>query len=189
MEKAEALKPIEALPTAKPGIMGRVHAVRQNREMGRFAKFLVVGAIGAVIDYSTYTALNALGVFDTVQLTLPFGLIITGLGISGAIGFGLAVTSNFIWNRFWTYPDSRSKSILSQLAIFFSINLAGLVIRIPVLEVLHRPLELLAHTVVPSLSIETTIWLGETGAWGLAVIIVLFWNFFVNRYWTYSDVE
>jgi len=23
----------------------------------------------------------------------------------------------------------------------------------------------------------------------IAVVIVMFWNFFVNRYWTYSDVE
>jgi putative flippase GtrA len=23
----------------------------------------------------------------------------------------------------------------------------------------------------------------------VAVLIVMFWNFFVNRYWTYSDVE
>jgi putative flippase GtrA len=23
----------------------------------------------------------------------------------------------------------------------------------------------------------------------IATIVVLFWNFFVNRYWTYSDVD
>jgi len=23
----------------------------------------------------------------------------------------------------------------------------------------------------------------------VAVVIVMFWNFFANRYWTYSDVE
>jgi putative flippase GtrA len=23
----------------------------------------------------------------------------------------------------------------------------------------------------------------------IAVIVVMFWNFFVNRYWTYSDIE
>ena len=31
--------------------------------------------------------------------------------------------------------------------------------------------------------------LGYNIAKAIATIIVLFWNFFVNRYWTYSDVE
>jgi putative flippase GtrA len=31
--------------------------------------------------------------------------------------------------------------------------------------------------------------MGENLTLAIAVLIVLFWNFFVNRYWTYSDVE
>jgi putative flippase GtrA len=31
--------------------------------------------------------------------------------------------------------------------------------------------------------------LGENLALATVVIIVLFWNFFINRYWTYNDVE
>jgi putative flippase GtrA len=31
--------------------------------------------------------------------------------------------------------------------------------------------------------------LGYNAAKVIATIVVLFWNFFVNRYWTYSDVE
>jgi hypothetical protein len=31
--------------------------------------------------------------------------------------------------------------------------------------------------------------LGENVTLVIAVVIVLFWNFFVNRYWTYSDVK
>jgi len=26
-------------------------------------------------------------------------------------------------------------------------------------------------------------------ALAIGVIVVMFWNFFINRYWTYSDVE
>ncbi|HHH81822.1 MAG TPA: hypothetical protein ENL35_02400 [Chloroflexi bacterium] len=32
-------------------------------------------------------------------------------------------------------------------------------------------------------------WLGRNLALALAVIVVLFWNFGVNRVWTYSDVS
>jgi putative flippase GtrA len=189
IKNSETLTPADVIPTRRARIRARARAVREHKEVGRFAKFLVVGAIGAVIDYSVYTGLNAIGWLDGVRVALPFGLVVTGLGINGAIAFTLAVVSNFLWNRYWTYPDSRSKRIFLQLLTFFGINVVGLAIRIPVLELLHRPLGALAHTVVPTLSEETAAWIGESGAWGAAVVIVLFWNFFVNRYLTYNDID
>jgi putative flippase GtrA len=169
-------------------MLARVLAVRHHKEAGRFAKFLVVGTVGAVIDYGVYTAVNAVGLFEQVHLSLPL-ITITGVGIAGAVGFICAVISNFLWNRYWTYPDSRSKPVTAQLFTFFVVNVVGLLIRTPVIEFLHRPLGTLAARVIPSLSEGTTTWLGESEAWAIAVIIVLFWNFFVNRYWTYNDVE
>ncbi len=179
----------ESIPTAAGGMLAPILALRRNKEIDRFMKFLVVGTIGAVIDYGTYTGINALGVFDSVRIMLPFTLAVTGVGIAGAIGFTCAVISNFLWNRFWTYPDSRSKPIAFQLLTFFVVNAAGLLIRTPIIETLHQPLGWLAGLIVPSLSSSISIWIGESGAWAIAVIIVLFWNFFINRYWTYNDVD
>jgi putative flippase GtrA len=31
--------------------------------------------------------------------------------------------------------------------------------------------------------------IGKNMALILAVVVVMFWNFFVNRYWTYNDVS
>lgn len=177
------------MTTSTGGMLARLAALRQNKEFERFWKFAVVGVIGAVIDYGTFTTLNALGVLDNVIWRLPFNLRITGLGISGGIAFTLAVISNFIWNRYWTYPDSRSKPLLWQLVTFFAVNIVGIVIRIPIIEIGHRPLGELAARIAPSLSTGTVEWLGETLAWGIAVVLVMFWNFFVNRYWTYNDVD
>ena len=171
------------------GLVARIRAVTQHKEFERFWKFAVVGTIGAVIDYGTYTGLNATGWLDPVELFLPFGLRLTGLGISGAVAFVLAVISNFIWNRYWTYPDSRSKPILLQLVTFFAINVVGIFIRIPIIELLSRPIGDLVYRIIPSLGEATTTWFGESASWALAVVIVMFWNFFVNRYWTYNDVE
>jgi len=50
--------------------------------------------------------------------------------IAGTISFIAAITSNFIWNRYWTYPDSRSKPVPHQLAQFVVINVMGLGIRV-----------------------------------------------------------
>ena len=167
----------------------RIRALLQHKEFERFWKFLVVGTVGAVIDFGTFTGLNALGWLDPVEIELLFGFMLTGLGIAGAIAFTLAVISNFIWNRYWTYPDSRSKSVAGQLLTFFIVNIVGIFIRIPILELLSSPLGNLTYRVIPGLGEATSIWLGESAAWALAVVIVMFWNFFVNRYWTYSDVD
>nr|MBN1228986.1 GtrA family protein [Anaerolineae bacterium] len=163
--------------------------VRHNKEFERFWKFAVVGTIGAVIDFGTFTLLNAAGWLDNIRLSLPFGAVVTGLGISGTIAFVLAIFSNFIWNRYWTYPDSRSKPVVGQLVTFFAINVVGILIRLPILELLSRPFSVLVSRIVPSIGAEVHVWLGESAAWALAVVIVLFWNFFVNRYVTYNDVN
>ncbi len=133
------------------------------RELERFLKFMVVGTIGFVVDFGT---LNLL-----VQL---FGL---PLLFSNTISFSLAVISNYTWNRYWTYPDSRSKPVRSQLTQFVVVNVAGLGINTLVLAALTGVF---------------TRMVGELGyniAKAIATVIVLFWNFFINRYWTYSDVD
>ena len=170
------------------GLLARLKQLRENKEFERFWKFAVVGLIGAVIDFGTFSFLRKVGWLDETTIQLPIGTI-NGLGIAGTIAFLLAVISNFIWNRYWTYPDSRSKSLLSQLVTFFAINIVGIFIRIPVLQFLSPIFGNLALSVLPFFSEQTAIWLGENLAWASSVILVMFWNFFVNRYWTYNDVE
>ena len=171
------------------GLRARFNAyLAAHKEMERFLKFAVVGVIGAVIDSGTFNGLQALGWLDDVNLNL--GLFsLTGIGIAGTIAFMLAVTSNFIWNRYWTYPDSRTKSLWSQLVTFFLINIVGILIRIPILELGSAPLSRLVSNIIPTLNPDTAAWLGANMAWAIAVVIVMFWNFFVNRYWTYNDVS
>lgn len=164
--------------------------VQENKEFERFWKFAVVGAIGFVIDAGSVNGLKALGWFRDVTLESPFGgFALTEVGIVGAVGFILAITSNFLWNRFWTYPDSRSKSIISQIITFFAINIIGILIRIPILEGLSSPFANIIGKVIPGLSSISAEWLGINAALALAVIVVMFWNFFVNRYITYNDVD
>ena len=90
--------------------------VTNEKERERFIKFAVVGVIGAVIDFGV---MNLLSHFTSMSLVF-----------AGTISFICAVISNFIWNRFWTYPESRSRTLLSQLGMFFLVNAAGVAIRI-----------------------------------------------------------
>lgn len=159
---------------------------KTRRELERFLKFSVVGVIGAIVDFGTFNLLaNIIGL-----PSIP----------SSALSFTAAVTSNFIWNYHWTYPDSRSKPIRRQAIQFAVVNLIGLAIRTPIFAFTENPLIRLADeamnnwpaTLPPaagsSLPIEPLV-LGRNFALALAVIVVLFWNFGVNRVWTYSDVD
>jgi putative flippase GtrA len=179
---------VEARPPST-GLAGRVKTLVYHKEFERFSKFLVVGTLGAAIDFATFRGLDALDWFEPVTLTLPFGLRISEAGTTGGIAFLLAVISNFLWNRYWTYPDSRTKPMVSQFVTFLGINAAGLLIRTPILEYLSTPFGNLEHSLFPQVSEQTVIAMGRSTAWVLAVLIVLFWNFFVNRYWTYNDVK
>ncbi len=146
----------------------------ENKERVRFLKFATVGALGAVIDFGV---MNMLTHFANMRLVL-----------AGTISFLCAVTSNFIFNRYWTYPDSRSRHVLHQLGMFFLVNAAGIAIRIPILHYAEPPLaqafENMAH-----LSDTLAETLARNATLALAVGVVMIWNFFINRYWTYNDVE
>jgi len=145
------------------------------RERTRFFRFLVVGAFGAVVDFGIENMLHRF-----------FGLPYVW---SGAISFICAILSNFIWNRYWTYPDSRSKPIMGQLMQFAIVNVIGLAIRIPILKFLEPVVTRLFSQVPERYLILPYDAMGENVTLAIAVCIVLFWNFFVNRYWTYSDVK
>ncbi len=145
------------------------------RERSRFFRFATVGITGAMVDFGTMNLLTRL-------VGLP-------LVVAGTLSFGAAILNNFTWNRHWTYPDSRSKPLVQQLAQFALVSVMGLGIRLPILAFV-KPLWL---SVLPRLPFEIPFFslefLSNNLTLVIAVVIVMFWNFFVNRYWTYNDVE
>ena len=148
--------------------------ISDRRERSRFLRFAVVGVIGAVVDFGTYTILhNMLGVNAV---------------LASVLSFSAAVISNFTWNRLWTYPDSRSKRLSQQLFQFAIVSFIGLAIRTPLFALLVGPLKNL-FSQLPSVPFLPDDFIGDKVALAIVVIVVMFWNFFANRYWTYSDVD
>ena len=101
----ETTDTLSAPPVQAEGLIARARALLQHKEMQRFLKFAVVGTIGAVVDFGTFNLLLYLGWLEGAAVRLPFGLAVSETGIAGAISFLMAIVSNFLWNRFWTYPD------------------------------------------------------------------------------------
>ena len=153
----------------------RTKIAENRKELTRFAKFAVVGTIGAIVDFGILYLLHA--------------VLGWHLALSNTISFTCAVISNFLWNRFWTYPDSRSKPIGAQLVQFFVVNIVGWAINTGILLALNVPLTNLAAMLPVVGTAELAHKLGYNGAKVIATGVVMFWNFFVNRLWTYNDVE
>jgi putative flippase GtrA len=144
------------------------------KERGRFLRFAFVGAIGAMVDFGVMNLLRDV-----------FG---SPLVIAGTVSFIAAILNNFFWNRYWTYPDSRTKKLIRQLLEFSIVSVTGLVIRIPVLKFLEPVISRLVNWLPLKFCFISPDALSANFTLAIAVIIVMFWNFFMNRYWTYNDV-
>ena len=133
------------------------------KEIRRFVKFAIVGAFGAIIDFALLNLLR--GYFGWPLL------------LANTVSVGVAIISNFIWNRYWTFPESRSRKKRTQLPQFTLINIIGLLIN---------------NFIVVGLDALLVGHLGEPMSYNIAkavaIGIVLFWNFGVNRLWTYRGL-
>ena len=142
------------------------------QERTRFFRFAIVGTFGAIVDFGS------------------FNIMVGILGITAVwasvLSFSAAIINNFVWNRYWTYPDSRSKKTRWQITQFTIISIIGLAIRTPLFAFLDDRLSALIG--LSNLPIDAEF-LGHNMALAIAVIVVMFWNFFANRYWTYNDVN
>lgn len=176
--------------------IGRLTGLNQ-KELERFLKFAFVGVIGAAIDFGSFNLLRdpflklaAAGMFDYLA-NLFGGLEASSIALSVVTGisFVLALVSNFLWNRYWTYPESRSKSKRLQMSQFAAVNAAGFLVRPPIFAFSHQWFGNIVNSVLPNLGAETAARLGDNICLVLIVGTVMIWNFFVNRYWTYADVD
>ncbi len=133
------------------------------REITRFLKFAIVGAIGMVVDLAVLT-------FAREVIGLP-------LSLAEGLGFSVAVLSNFTWNRLWTFPESRQLPLASQLGQFAFINLIGLGLNELIVLGLHPVFSRVVHDPPAYLAAKV-----------IAIGVVLFWNYGANRVWTYRGI-
>src|SRR5690349_9822552 len=91
--------------------MAAFSGTSSSKEMERFSRFLSVGAVGTVLDFSLLTLFNLAG------LSLLF---------ANSLSFLVGLANNFTWNRLWTFGDSVQLDWRAQLAKFTTVSLIGL---------------------------------------------------------------
>lgn len=124
-----------------------------NLLIGKFLKFCVVGFSGTAVDFGV-----------TWLCKEKFGW---NKYLSNSIGFILAATNNYIWNRIWTF-QSTSSDIPLEYGKFLIISIIGLIINNLVIYLLHGKLKL-------------NFWLSKI----VAIAIVTIWNFTMNYLFTF----
>lgn len=156
-------------------------AQENQREVRRFLKFSLVGSLGAVIDFGTLNLLVQLAGSPKV--------------LANMVAFTVAVISNFIWNRLWVYPETRGEPLKEQFTQFLLVNVAGLVLNTAIFYGSDRWLlgegGLFAE---PTGALASSVGMSHfdfayNSAKMLSTVLVLFWNFYANRIWTFGHVE
>jgi len=115
------------------------------------------------------------GVGNTTVDFLVYILLTRYLGlfylIANAISFIIAATLSFTINKFWTFRDGRRHVIKGQYAKFLLVSTIGAFLA-------EGTLFLFVHY----LSIH------DLFAKLLVVGVIVFWNFFANKYWTFRQI-
>jgi putative flippase GtrA len=167
---------------AVPVVGGAWNRLLENpKELERFVKFSIVGAIGAVVDFTVLNIMKRL--FEVIGLGVGWNIALephqVQLIAANTISFSAAVLSNFTWNRLWTFPESRERPIGGQLTQFAVINVLGLVLNTVILVTLDQ------YVFQNFLSERLSYNLAKAFAIG----VVLFWNFGMNRIFTYRGID
>jgi putative flippase GtrA len=140
----------------------------------RFIKFAIVGFSGTVLDF---------GVFNLFSNVVGLSTI-----LSSVISFIFGLSNNFFWNRQWTYPESKEISFAEQFGKFAVVSVAGLAIRTTIFSFIEAPLIRFSEAYLNNLPLTPEV-IGHNLALATVIIIVLFWNFFANKYWTYKEIK
>lgn len=82
----------------------------------QFLKFGITGAIGAIVDFSSYNIMTRGFGWDTIYYILGYEIIAANL-----VSVFLAITSNFLLNKYWTFRN-RDAAVVKQWTGYFVLN-------------------------------------------------------------------
>ena len=119
----------------------------------KFLKFCLIGFSGMLVDF---------GVTWLCKEKFKWNKY-----VSNSIGFVLAATNNYIWNRWWTF-QSDNANIPNEYGKFFLISIIGLGLNNLVIYLLHEKL-------------KWNFYLAKL----IAVGVVTVWNFTMNYRFTF----
>lgn len=144
---------------SQDSLAARLAAFARRRGVRQFIKFSVVGILGAVVDFSTLFVLKEF---------LHFNLY-----VANTFSFTAAVCSNFLWNSLWTFRGAFTGRRRHRFLPFVVVSILGLGINQVILYAAHE------------LTVLEDYQYGYLVAKAIATVVVMAWNFLVNKFWTF----
>jgi len=152
-----------------------------------FLKFAVVGTITTAVDFivtALFMLIMGMGEYISESISSlsssdVSGFVMAVILLANLMGFIFSVSVSYMMNRFWTWK-SDNPEVRKQYVKFFSVSVAGLLINLLVIYLCNS-----------YLTIEFTIfgiffsrfWIAKI----VATAVVMFWNFFVNHFYTFKQ--
>jgi dolichol-phosphate mannosyltransferase len=99
----------------------RLHKFK-HQTFVEFIKFCIVGLSGILVDMGMVIALKELFALDT--------------RVCAVGGFALAVTTNYLLNRFWSFERGRQTPFLRSYLVFCAVCCVGLAVRLGAMHLL-----------------------------------------------------
>lgn len=127
-----------------------------------FAKFAMVGVVNTAIDFGLYFGLTRYIDFFSLEKGNYMFLV------ANFIAFSAAATNSYFLNKYWTFKVKGGKMPV-QFSKFFLVSLIGLFLN-----------ELFLFGLV------SLVGLYDLLAKGAAIVVVLFWNYLANKFWTFK---
>ena len=125
----------------------------------QFTKFVIVGLVNTAIDFFIYFSLTRGTDFFEQHLLS-----------ANIIAFSIAATNSFFWNKKWTFRD-QGKNYHVQYSKFLIVSIGGLILSQGIFVIGVHYLKI--SDIITKLA---------------AVAIVTFWNFALNKLWTFKKV-
>lgn len=159
---------VAAEEAAAPGGTGVPHRTFRERLVGlgrQLVGFGLVGGIGFAIDMGVYNLL--------IVTVLSDDHVHGGPLLAKVLSTLVAITTNWIGNRFWTFRHHRQQNSTREGLEYFGVSLAGLVVGLLPLWIIHYGL---GFDSLPADNISNVIGLGLGSVF----------RFVLYRWWVFS---
>jgi len=158
----------------------------QRRGVRQFVKFGIVGASSSIVNFGLSNLFH-------YKFNLPLVPALT-------IAFFLSVLNGFFWNRRWTFREARNKPAHTQSLQFLLVNIVGWLLNTSIVVLIIAHFKSGGHGIFGNsehfhdILLATLTNTGKheygpllfNGALVIATSVVVFWNFFANKKWTFK---
>lgn len=150
-------------PQTDPSKATPLNQFMQRRGVRQLVKFAIVGTSSTIVNFAM---LNVM----LIALHQNKYLAVT-------VAFLVSVVNGYIWNKRWTFRGAPVKAVHAQFTQFLLVNLVSWGLDLLFVRLISVPLENDLH--VSMVKATNLAQLVATG-------VLVFWNFFANRLWTFK---